>query len=295
MRLYCPKCGKVTQHQAASGNNVQCAKCERTQPTKTITDKSNMPPRKRENGSLTNSKRYKEESEKKSGRLKNAVEKVADTAKQVGETAKTVSTALGTVTNAVNNVAESVGSYTANVPNRTRTTLNEYGGLSIVEFKPQEFLAPDLFTDSSSLQRTTQADADAMVNSIEEKRQTVRVATANLALNTDILKAGVASENMVQTAIDYGIAKVNTETKLVQYDTANVLYDTAVVKLHQAGEKLVHEQVALEGLKNETDQRRRFWNEKYQLGESRIKQVQLAKFKLDAKIGEIETSAEPID
>lgn len=254
-----------------------------------------MPPRKRENGSLTNSQRYKAESEKKGSRLKNAASKVADNANQVGQTARTVATNLGTVSNAVSNVSNFVGGQTANITNRARTSGNEYGGVTLPQFNPQEYLASDLFSDSSNLSRTTKAEADAMVDSIEEKRQSVRVASANLALNTDVLKAGVASEKMMQSAIDYGISKVNSDRKLLEFDIANVQYDTTVVKLHQAGEKLIHEQITLEGLKNETDQRRRFWGEKYQLGESRIKQVSLAKYQLDAKIGAIETAAEPVE
>lgn len=254
-----------------------------------------MPPRKRENGSITGSQRYKAESEKKGSRLKNAASKVAETANQVGQTARTVATNVGTVSNAVSNVSNFVGGQTANITNRARTSGNEYGGVTLPQFNPQEFLATDLFSDSSNAPRTTKAEADVMVDSIEEKRQSMRVASANMALNTDILKVGVSSEKMAQAAIDYGISKVNTDTKLVQYDIANVQYETQVVKLHQAGEKLVHEQITLDGLKNETDQRRRFWGEKYQLGESRIKQVALAKYQLDAKIGAIETSAESVE
>ncbi|MEA5504422.1 hypothetical protein VB735_15120 [Halotia wernerae UHCC 0503] len=143
--------------------------------------------------------------------------------------------------------------------------------------------------------KTSKLEADAIVESIEEKRQTLRVAGANLDLNADVLKTGVKSEKMTQAAIDYGTAKVNTDTKLTQFETAQVQYEIGLTKLDQTHEKLSHEQVTLEGLRNETDQRRRFWHEKYNLGESRIKQVQLAKYQLDAKIGAIEVEGESVE
>ena len=99
----------------------------------------------------------------------------------------------------------------------------------------------------------------------------------------------------MQAAIDYGTAKVNTQTKLVNFDTANVQYEIAVSKLHQAGEKLVHENITLQGLRAETEQRQRYWEEKYSLGEVRIKQVHQAKFQLESKISAIDTEAERID
>jgi hypothetical protein len=170
-----------------------------------------------------------------------------------------------------------------------------YGGLTLTTFNPEQYLASDLFTDSSTLSRTTKAQADAMVESIQEKRETLRVVGANLDLNTDVLKTGTKSEKMTQSAIDYGIAKVGTDTKLVQFETAGVQYEIALTKLDQTSEKLTHEQVTLEGLRNETDQRKRFWQEKYNLGESRIKQVQLAKYQLDMKIGAIDVEADTVE
>ncbi|MCC5638737.1 hypothetical protein LC593_23460 [Nostoc sp. CHAB 5844] len=224
--------------------------------------------------------------------LQETVKKIADTTKNIGDTTKTVTTAIGTVTNSIGNVAESIGIAPTGKTAQTIKSHNAYGGLSLSTFEPQNFLANDLFQDSSTLPRTSKLEADAIVESIQEKRQTLRVVGANLDLNTDVLKTGVKSEKMTQAAIDYGIAKVNTDTKLTQFETAEVQYEIGLTKLDQTHEKLVHEQVTLEGLRNETDQRKRFWQEKYALGESRIKQVQLAKYQLDAKIGAIEVEGE---
>ncbi len=279
MRLYCHVCGKLQAFTATSSNSIACEKCNHQQPTNNMATKNTK-------GGLTGSKRFKESENEGSGsRLKHATEKVKETASNTTPTTPTIPTSSNIIGSGLNNSNSQ----------RSRSIQNEYGGLSLPTFEPQQYLATDLFTDSSSLSRTKKEDADAMVDSIEEKKETLRVAGANLELNTEVIKTGVKSEKMVQAAIDYGTAKVNTETKLVNFDTANVQYDIAVSKFHQAGEKLVHENITLQGLRAETDQRQRYWQEKYSLGEVRIKQVHQAKFQLESKISAIDTEAERID
>jgi len=162
-------------------------------------------------------------------------------------------------------------------------------------FNPSQFIANNLFADSSTLPKTTKVEADKAIQSIQEKRETLRIVGTNLQLNTDALKVGSLSEKMSQAAIDYSSSKIGTDIKLINLEAQKVNYAIAGSKLGQVGEKLNHENITLEGLKLETDQRRRFWAEKYNLGESRIAQVQLAKYQLDAKIGAIEAEAESVE
>jgi len=220
---------------------------------------------------------------------------VGDAAKTVGDTFQTVSNAVGTVGNAAQNVASSVGLGKTESSRYELKTHDAYGGLSLPVFNPGEHLATDLFTVSSSLIKTKKADADLKVEAIEEQRQTLRVVSANLDLNTDVLKAGSKSEKMLQAGIDYGTSKVGTDTKLIQFNEALVNNEIAYTKLAQSETKLTHELVTLDALRNETDQRRRYWQAKYQLGESRIKDVQMAVLKLDAKIGAIDVDASVIE
>lgn len=201
-----------------------------------------------------------------------------------------VGTQTTKVLDSVGSVAGSVfNDQSNNTSSRETKTHDAYGGLTLPVFNPYKHLANDLFTDSSTLSRTTKAEADSLIESVEEKRQTIRVVAANLDLNTDILKAGTKSQKMTQSAIDFGISNVNTDTKLIDFDSALTTNEIAYVKLDQNREKLSHEQVTLEGLHHETDQQRRFWQEKYELGESRIRSVQLARYQLDLKIGSIDT------
>jgi len=175
------------------------------------------------------------------------------------------------------------------------TTSSEYTSFNLPTFNPEQYLASNLFTDSSPLQPTDRVEADKMIQSISQKRETLRVISANLSLNTDALKVGSLSEKMSQSGIDYGIQKITTSTKQVGIQNAQILHQTAVAKLGQTSEKYIHETITLEGLQQETEQRRRYWLAKLDLQETRIRGIELAKYSLDQKIGSIEAESEVID
>lgn len=162
-------------------------------------------------------------------------------------------------------------------------------------FNPTSYTALDLFSDSSSLPKTSKQAADQAIQSISEKRETLRLIGANLQLNTDVYKVGSLSEKMNQAAITYQIDGVNTQSKMVGLEVANVNLQIAGSKLSQTQEKLNHQNIELHGLQSETPLRQRYWEAKLSLIESRISQVELAKFTLDSKIGAIEAEAESID
>jgi hypothetical protein len=166
---------------------------------------------------------------------------------------------------------------------------------AISSFIPSEYIANDLFSDSSPLPKISKSDADKAIQAISEKRETLRLIGANLQLNTDAYKVGSLSEKMNQANITYQTDGVNTQAKIVALEGANINLQIAESKLHQTQEKLNHQNIELSGLQAETPLRQRYWEAKLSLIESRISQVELAKFTLDSKIGAIEAEAENID
>lgn len=162
-------------------------------------------------------------------------------------------------------------------------------------FNPADYVAGNLFADTSTLPRTTRVDADKAIQSISEKRETLRLVGANLQLNTDAYKVGSLSEKMNQANITYQSDGVNTQAKMVGFEVAGVNLQIAQSKLGQTQEKLAHQNIELAGLQSETPLRKLYWTAKLSLIESRISQVELAKFQLDAKIGAIESEAEHIE
>jgi hypothetical protein len=165
----------------------------------------------------------------------------------------------------------------------------------IATFNPTSYTASDLFSDSSSLPKTSKQAADQAIQAISEKRETLRLIGANLQLNTDAYKVGSLSEKMNQASITYQIDGVNTQAKMIALEGANVNLQIAHSKLNQTQEKLNHQNIELAGLQGETPLRQRYWEAKLSLIESRISQVELAKFTLDSKIGAIEAEAEHIE
>lgn len=200
----------------------------------------------------------------------------------------TVEQQLENLTAINTNSDSSSSSNTSSSSNFNTATFNNHEGLKFPSFDPAQFLANDLFSNSSTLPETDKLVADQAIKSIQNKPETLRLVSANLTLNADTLKTGALSEKMSQAGIDYSSAKIGTDIKLVGLESQKVNLAIAGSKLGQVSEKLSHENITLEGMKLETDQRRRFWQEKYALGESRINQVTLAKHELDARIGAIE-------
>jgi hypothetical protein len=189
----------------------------------------------------------------------------------------------------------------ANIPETTPINPTPLGSnqvpqaQSISAFDPASYTASNLFSDSSSLPRTSKQAADQAIQSISEKRETLRLVGANLQLNTDAYKVGSLSEKMNQANITYQSDGINTQSKMVGFEIAGVNLQIAQSKLGQTQEKLAHQNIELSGLQAETPLRKLYWQAKLSLIESRISQVELAKFTLDSKIGAIEAEAENIE
>jgi hypothetical protein len=142
--------------------------------------------------------------------------------------------------------------------------------LTFPKFDSNAYFAADLFTDSSPLNRTTKEQADEMVQSIEEKRQTVRVATANIQLNQDVVRAGNEYLKLEGLAIDYATTGVNNETKFVNYQVAGVNKEIALNKFDQAAERLTQGQLTLAGMQSVTPLISQEWEARKSLKLSQI-------------------------
>ena len=174
------------------------------------------------------------------------------------------------------------------ITNRTATPLMDLNGvdhgLNFPAFVPNQYFATILFTDSSSLPRTTKADADCKVQSIEEKRQTLRVALANLGLNQDVVKTGTEYRKLEGLAVDYARVGMVNGTKYLQYMTAGVDQMVAHVKHDQAVEKLNQEEYVLGGMKGITPLIPIEWAAKRDLKLSRIQDLRTAVLSANVKM-----------
>jgi hypothetical protein len=173
-----------------------------------------------------------------------------------------------------------------------------YTGLSQIEhglvfptFDPNAYFAQDLFTDSSPLQRTTKTQADEWVQSIEEKRQTLRVAMANFGLNQDVVKTANEGRKLEGLIIDYAITGMNNQTKYVNYQTAGLNKDIAINKWQQTAERLTQGQKTLAGMQSITPLIDQEWEARRQLKVSSISDLKTKVLKgssqMDARLGQI--------
>jgi hypothetical protein len=168
------------------------------------------------------------------------------------------------------------------LPAIATNTAQSFTGLSQVnntltfpKFDPNSYFVTDLFTDSSPLNRTTKEQADEMVQSIEEKRQTVRVATANIQLNQDVVRAGNEYLKLEGLAIDYATTGVNNETKFVNYQVAGVNKEIALNKFDQAAERLTQGQLTLAGMQSVTPLIFQEWEARKSLKLSQISSLKI--------------------
>jgi hypothetical protein len=161
-------------------------------------------------------------------------------------------------------------------------------GLNLPTFDVNQYFASDLFSNSSTLPETEKEDADKTVESIEKKRQTVRVVAANIGLNQDIVRVGNDYLKLEGLAIDYGTTQRNNATKFVNYQTAGVNTEIAVNHYDQAQERLTQGRKVLAGMRSITPLIDDEWNQRRDLKQSQIKSLQVmaiqAKQALEPKV-----------
>lgn len=148
-------------------------------------------------------------------------------------------------------------------------------GLTLPTFDPNSYFSQDLFTDSSPLTRTTKEDADSMLQSIEEKRLTVKVATANIQLNQDVVRAGNEYLKLEGLAIDYAVVGLNNEAKYIGYQTAEVNRDIADNRYQQSQERLLQGQKTLVGMQSITPLIDEEWQQRKSLKVSQINSLKI--------------------
>lgn len=147
--------------------------------------------------------------------------------------------------------------------------------LTFPKFDPNSYFATDLFKDTSALERTTKESADELVQSIEEKRQTVRVAVANLQLNQDVVRAGNEYLKLEGLAIDHATVRINNEVKFVNYEVAGLNKEIAINKFDQANERLTQGQKVLNGMRLITPLIDQEWQQRKSLKESQINSLKI--------------------
>jgi hypothetical protein len=167
-------------------------------------------------------------------------------------------------------------------------------GLTLPTFEPNSHFATDLFSNSSSLNETSKEDADKVVESIEKKRNTLRIVAANIGLNQDVVKVATDYRKLEGLVIDYATIGVNNQTKYINFQTAGVNKDIAANKFEQANERLLQGEKTLSGMRRITALIDSEWDERVSLKKSQISSLKIsateAKQALEPKLLQISES-----
>jgi hypothetical protein len=233
-----------------------------------------MAARRKENGSLTGSARYKAEQEtdkKARARLKERFETIGEKAKQVADNAgvafQTVSNAANTVASGaakvsgvVNNTAQALGSlthykgYTGHKASGELTTTGDpYGGVTIPTTDIQSLVPTDLLNPQIQLKATE----EQLTAGLAEYAAGTRAQQLLQAGYKYIEEVGKTKQSMhkAQGSIIKGvIEEVKVKQEIVNFDIANVGLEINFEKLNQTNEKLKQEQVKTLAAQNETAQ-----------------------------------------
>jgi len=155
-------------------------------------------------------------------------------------------------------------------------------GISYPKYDANQYIAPDLFSDSSNAPRMSDAESAEALASIAEKENALKVADANIGLNT--LAVGVADSHakFEGKLIDFATTQVQNAAKLIGYQTAEIARDTAAVQRDTAGikleisqQKLEQERLNLAGESEATARLADEWERKKQIQSQRLQALDL--------------------
>jgi hypothetical protein len=183
-------------------------------------------------------------------------------------------------------------STTSKLSRNTAASLDLSGihhGITYPEYDANAHIATDLFTDSSNTPRISNADAAEMLASIDEKKNALDVASANIELNANAVKTATTHAQFESELIQYATAQVQNAERLIHFQTAEISRDTAAIKRDTAAikrdttdikrqveeQKFEQEKLNLDGETNRTQQLIAKWERDKQLLDQGIQALDL--------------------
>ncbi len=151
-------------------------------------------------------------------------------------------------------------------------------------FEPNNYLASDLFKDSTSVPQTSRSSTDKQLHAISEKMNSLKIATQQLKLNQEIYKVGSEFQKQLQSQKLYESSEVETEISQIQLNQTLVKREIATSKLNQIELQLNRSNLELKYYETETELGSKFWDEKLKLIESRIELVKSSQLQIASKI-----------
>ena len=240
-----------------------------------------MPVRKRDNGSLTGSKRYAAEKgksieeqtqandakarEKVKARFQkpvDAVNTVASGVKNVVQKVKTIERAARTVRQAASGGSAAVTDDAKQSLNKASVIASEYG---INEIEISDLLGSDPYKADASIPETKAADANREKLKIQRQNNALEVRLEKIKQGRKVVAVVTEQRRLIGDFVDFSTVGIETATKLVKNEIADTRYQTEQSKLEQTEELFYQQRVATQGTMNLTHGIEDEWDLKFQL------------------------------
>jgi hypothetical protein len=240
-----------------------------------------MAVRKRENGSLTGSKRYAAEKgksieeqtqenhakavEKVKARFQkpeNAVNAVADGVRTVAQGVKGVERAARTVRQAVSGGSSTVTDNHKESLSKASEIASEYG---IKEIEISDLLGSDPYAASSSIPEMKAVHANREKLKIQRQNNALDVRLEKIRQGRKVVAVATEQRRLIGDFVDFSTVGIETATKVVKNQIADTKYQTEQSKLEQSEELLYQQRVVTQGTMNLTHGIEDEWQLKFQL------------------------------
>jgi hypothetical protein len=237
-----------------------------------------MAVRKKENGSLTGSKRYAAEKgktveeqtqenharalEKVKARFTKTADSVADGARAVSQGVKTVERAARIVRQAVNGGSSSVTDDATKSFSKASEIASKYG---IEEIEISDLLGTDPYTADANIPEMKAADANREKLKIQRQNNALEVRLEKIKQGRKVTAIATEQRRLIGDFVDFATVGIETATKVVKNENADTKYQTEQSKLEQSEELLYQQRVATQGTMNLTHGIEDEWALKFQL------------------------------
>lgn len=239
-----------------------------------------MPVKKKENGSLTNSKRYAAEKgksideqtqENHATAIDNikarftkpidAVNAVADGIRSVANGVKTVERAARTVRQAVSGGSSLVTDNHKQSLNKASEIASEYG---IKEIEVSDLLGSDPYSADANIPEMKAVDANREKLKIQRQNNALEVRLEKIKQGRKVVSVATEQRRLIGDFVDLATVGVETATKVVKNQIATTKYHTEQSNLEQSEELLHQQQIATQGTFNLTNGISEEWELKLQ-------------------------------
>ncbi len=247
-----------------------------------------MPVKKKENGSLTGSKRYAAEKgktveeqshenadrafEKIKSRFQKPVDAVVDGVRTVAQGVKGVERAARTIRQAVNGGSSAVTDDSKQSLAKASQIASEYG---VEEIEISDLLGSNPYAADANIPEMKAVDANREKLKIQRQNNALEVRLEKIKQGRKVVSIATEQRRLIGDFVDFSTVGIETATKVVKNEIADTKYQTEQSKLEQTEELLYQQRVATQGTMNLTHGIEDEWQLKFQLQGTKNDRIRL--------------------